>query len=181
MVKANAYDQAKNSIRLIYQRGILKSPAQSLGAAAHMSFDVIIVGGGSAGCIVAAELAKTLRVLLVENGELAEQNPETLTADGYKYAFANDRLLERFTEPQKHSRGRRWFAGTGRSMGAAVVRSTAWFTRAATCSIMPVRWDDLVPAFEALGRVCACGRALPLNSPRRTSPPRARDFNASKT
>ena len=47
-------------------------------------YDYIVVGGGSAGCIVAAELAKDsrVRVLLLEGGPSAEEHPETLAASG---------------------------------------------------------------------------------------------------
>ena len=91
------------------------------------SFDFIVVGGGSAGCIAAAELARMtgVSVLLLEGGERAEANPETLTADGYKYAFANDRLMfERFTEPQ---------AGGGKK-DACIARLVQKFTPAFPCS-----------------------------------------------
>ena len=47
-------------------------------------YDYIVVGGGSSGCIVAAELAgdPSNRVLLLEGGPAAEQHPETLVAAG---------------------------------------------------------------------------------------------------
>ncbi|MEQ9646296.1 MAG: FAD-dependent oxidoreductase, partial [Sandaracinaceae bacterium] len=59
------------------------------------TFDYVVVGGGSAGCIVAAELSAdpSVRVLLLERGDDALEHPETLRADGYKDAFANDALV----------------------------------------------------------------------------------------
>jgi choline dehydrogenase-like flavoprotein len=121
------------------------------------AYDVIVVGGGSAGCVVAAELAREagLRVLLLEGGDPGEKNPETLVADGYKYAFANDRLMfDRFTVPQQSVGGRRLFAGTGRGMGGSGAINAMVYTRgdARDYAEWPEgwRWADVVPDFEAL-------------------------------
>lgn len=121
------------------------------------TFDYIIVGGGSSGCIVAAELAAnpSLRILLIERGETAEANPETLTADGYKYAFSNDRvILERFTVPQKNCDNRRLFAGTGMGMGGSGSVNGMVYTRGSKLDYAewPAgwHWDDIVPDFESI-------------------------------
>ena len=83
-------------------------------------YDYIVVGGGSAGCIVAAELARDAKVLLLEGGPAAEEHPETLSAGGYKYAFINDAVMgERFTVPQTRAASQRVFAGTGTVMGGS--------------------------------------------------------------
>lgn len=120
-------------------------------------YDYIVVGGGSAGCIAAAELAadRRARVLLLERGEPARSNPETLTADGYKYAFANDRvILERFTTPQVACDDRRLFAGTGMGMGGSGAVNGMVYTRGSALDYAEwpegYQWPDLVPDFEAI-------------------------------
>ncbi|HXV37915.1 MAG TPA: GMC family oxidoreductase N-terminal domain-containing protein, partial [Myxococcota bacterium] len=120
-------------------------------------FDYVVVGAGSAGCIVAAELAAdpACSVLLLEAGDPAESHPETLRADGYKDAFANDRLIsERFSVPQRGCAGRRVFLGSGRGMGGSGSVNGMVYTRGAREDFeeWPTgwRWDDVAPDFTAL-------------------------------
>jgi choline dehydrogenase len=120
-------------------------------------FDYVVVGGGSAGCIAAAGLADdpAMRVLLLEAGPAAEDHPETLSADGYKYAFANDALMwERFTVPQRHCGDQRVFCGTGSVLGGSGSVNGMVYTRGAVQDYAEWpegwRWDDVVPDFEAL-------------------------------
>lgn len=123
-------------------------------------YDYIVVGGGSAGCIVAAELAKdgSKRVLLLEGGPAAEAHPETLAADGYKDAFINDAVMgERFTVPQEHAGKQRIFAGTGTVLGGSGSVNGMVYTRGARQDYdeWPPgwRWDDVTPDFEAIERL----------------------------
>jgi len=122
-----------------------------------LSFDYIVVGGGSAGCVVAGELSRDpkVRVALIEQGDSAEDHPETLRADGYKDAFANDRLLiERFSVPQRHSANKRYFLGSGRGMGGSGSINGMVYTRGAAEDYAEwpagYRYPELVPAFESV-------------------------------
>jgi choline dehydrogenase-like flavoprotein len=119
------------------------------------AYDHVVVGGGSAGCIAAAELARHARVLLLEGGPAAEEHPETLTAAGYKEAFVNDAVMgERFTVKQAGAAGQRVYAGTGTVMGGSSSVNGMVYTRGARLDYeeWPVgwRWDDLQDDFRAL-------------------------------
>lgn len=130
-------------------------------------YDFIVVGGGSSGCIVAAELAQAGRsVLLLEAGERAEDNPETLRADGYKDAFVNDRLMhERFTLPQTRCGGRKLFAGTGRGIGGSGAINAMVYTRGAREDFDAWgdgwRWDDVAPDFSTLEKTLRVNQRQP--------------------
>jgi choline dehydrogenase len=123
----------------------------------EQSFDFIVVGGGSAGCVVAGQLSEApeLEVALLELGDSAEDHPETLAADGYKHAFANDALLlERFSEPQPRCGGQRLFLGSGRGLGGSGSINGMVYTRGdrRDYDSWPRGWryDEIAPAFEAL-------------------------------
>jgi choline dehydrogenase len=121
------------------------------------AFDYVVIGGGSGGCTVAARLAEegAGTVLLLEAGAPAEQHPETLSADGFKDAFANDALmLHRMTVPQEACGGRSLFAGTGTGMGGSGSVNGMVYTRGDRRDFTNWppgwQWDDVVPAFAAV-------------------------------
>ena len=121
------------------------------------TYDYIVVGGGSSGCIVAARLAEAGAgsVLLLEAGNAAEKNPETMSADGFIQSFSNDNvMLDRLSDSQVACGGRRIYVGSGTGMGGSGAVNGMVYTRGDKLDFAqwPAgwRWDDVTPAFEAL-------------------------------
>ncbi|MDX1695155.1 MAG: GMC family oxidoreductase [Ketobacteraceae bacterium] len=120
-------------------------------------YSYVVVGGGSSGCVVASRLAEADAgdVLLLEAGEPAENNPETLSADGFIHAFANDRTMwDRRSFPQGHCGGRSLYLGSGTGMGGSGSVNGMVYTRGdqKDYDAWPRgwQWKDVVPAFEAV-------------------------------
>lgn len=121
------------------------------------SYDYIVVGGGSSGCVVAARLAEENvgSVLLIEAGNAADKNPETMSADGFIQAFSNDNTMwDRLSAPQTTCADRRLYVGTGTGMGGSGAVNGMVYTRgdARDYEQWPTgwKWQDLAPCFEQL-------------------------------
>ncbi len=120
-----------------------------------MAYTHIVVGGGSAGCIVAARLAEKTSVLLLEAGPEGAAYPQTLSADGFKDAFSNDDLMwHRMTAPQRDCANRKLYAGTGHAMGGSGAVNGMVYTRGdrRDYDAWPLgwQWNDVRPIFSAI-------------------------------
>ncbi|MFC6980449.1 lycopene cyclase family protein [Microbulbifer taiwanensis] len=88
----------------------------------QMVFDYVIVGGGSAGCVLANRLSadEQHRVCLLEAGPVDRSLLISIPA-GIGYLLPGKRYnLHHYTEPQQQLNGRRLFWPRGRTLGAAV-------------------------------------------------------------
>jgi choline dehydrogenase len=138
-------------------------------SSADETFDYVIVGGGSAGCIIAEALSKDpqQRVLLLEAGLHASESPETLAADQYKQAFINPELLwERFSVPQSRCNSARLFQGSGRGLGGSGAVNAMVYTRGSaydynSWELPGWRWQEVIPDFRAIEQTLGIHRLPP--------------------
>ena len=121
-----------------------------------MSFDFLIVGAGSAGCVMAAELARQEvgSICVLEAGP-SEYHPLVSMPFGLVWLMGSKRDWQFKTEPQLHAGMREIGVPRGRMVGGSgSINSMVWFRgRAADFNGWDIegwRWHDVEPAFEAL-------------------------------
>lgn len=135
-----------------------KNAALSAAPDVDLTVDFIVLGAGSAGCVLAGELAAEpgLSILVLEAGPPAEAHPETLAADGYKKAFINDAVMwDRVSTPQPGCAKNRIFLGSGKVTGGSASINGMVYTRGDRrdydeWGIPGWGWEDLQPAFRAI-------------------------------
>jgi choline dehydrogenase len=129
------------------------------------TYDYIVVGGGSAGCVLAARLSEDprLSVLLVEAGP-ADRNPWLHVPSGFFKTINNPRYDWRYeTEPEPALNGRRIAWPRGRVLGGSSAINGLIYIRGQADDFNDWAqrgnpgwsWADVLPAFrsvEAQGR-----------------------------
>ncbi|KAG8213261.1 hypothetical protein J3R82DRAFT_11733 [Butyriboletus roseoflavus] len=93
--------------------------ARSADDAEFDEHDVVIVGGGTAGCVLAARLSERpdLRVLLIEAGQSGNALAESRTPAAFAQLYHGPHEYNLWTEPQQHAANKKRFWPRARLLG----------------------------------------------------------------
>lgn len=108
-------------------------------------FDYVVVGGGTAGCALAARLSKelpTASIAIVEAGPDITSHPSTQTPLGVFQAHLSDLDYQYYSVPQPQLGNRRLYAAAGRGLGGGSAINYGGWMRG--CKLNYDLWAEVV-------------------------------------
>ncbi|XP_051138370.1 protein HOTHEAD-like [Andrographis paniculata] len=111
---------------------------EATSAPAAEYYDYIIIGGGTAGCAMAATLSAAAKVLLLERGGLPYNNPNVSNIAGFPLTLAD---TSRSSPAQLFVSTDGVFNHRARILGGGSAINAGFFTRASSQFIEQVGWD----------------------------------------
>lgn len=114
------------------QRGLVTDAAKvarKVGEYAYDEFDVIVAGGGTAGCVIASRLSEdpSIRVLLLEAGQSGVNIPDARIPCAYSRFWLGEHEWGMYTEPQAHAGGRRVYWPRAKLLGGCTNMNAMMF------------------------------------------------------
>ncbi|KAF6157052.1 hypothetical protein GIB67_041513 [Kingdonia uniflora] len=114
-------------------------PSSSLSDSGDKGYDYIIIGGGTAGCPLAATLSKKFKVLLLERGGVPFNNPNVSNLQNFHIALAD-------TSPKSASQTflstDGVFNARARVLGGGTCINAGFYTRASPSYVKKAGWDS---------------------------------------